>query len=119
MKANELRIGNLIYVDSKLRYVFGTIYKTIQHNYNTQNSTYSENYENECEPIPITEEWLLKFGFEVYEFDNKENQYRFKDRLIVIRDNNFHDYGTSVKLKSVHQLQNLYFALTNEELTIK
>ena len=53
------------------------------------------------------------------EFDQKENQYRLKDRLIVIRNSFFHDYGTSVKLESIHQLQNLFFALTNEQLTIK
>lgn len=70
-------------------------------------------------PIPLTEEWLLRFGFEVLEFDHKENQYGFKGRLIVIRHGLFCDYGTSVIIKHVHQLQNLYFSLTGEELTIK
>ena len=121
MKASELRIGNLIYVDSKLRYVFGTIYKTIQHNYHSKNSTYSENYENECEPIPLTEEWLLKFGFE------KELGW---DNMVYFNNNGMHiylcengkeswlEYENDIVLKSVHQLQNLYFALTNKELII-
>lgn len=66
--------------------------------------------------IPLTEEILLKCGFERYEFDN--GQYRFKNRLIVIRDGKFVDYGSDVIITSLHQLQNLYFSLTGEELTI-
>jgi hypothetical protein len=70
------------------------------------------------ELIPLTEEWLVKFGFETYKFDHKENQYRLKDRLVVVRNESFYDYGSSVKVDYVHQLQNLFFALTGEELTI-
>lgn len=70
-------------------------------------------------PIKLTEDWLLKFGFECYEFDNGEpNQYRLKNRLIVIRNNVFYDYGADVKIEFVHKLQNLYNALTNDELAI-
>ena len=86
------------------------------------NLHYLRQIEDNCnyiEPIPLTEEWLLKFGFEMYEFDHKANQFRFKERLIVYIDGFLYDHGTSVKLQYVHQLQNLSFALTNEELTIK
>ena len=72
----------------------------------------------DIEPIPLNEDWLVRFGFEVYEFDHKENQYRFKERLIVIRDGCFIDYGSSVSIKYVHTLQNLIFALTGTELTL-
>ena len=75
-------------------------------------------YVDDFEPIPLTEDWLVRFGFEVYEFDHKENQYRFKERLIVIRDGCFIDYGSSVSIKYVHTLQNLIFALTGTELTL-
>lgn len=136
MEAKELRIGNLIYVDSKLRYVFGTIYKTIQHNYHLQNSTYSENYENECEPIPLTEEWLLKLGFEEISFTEDRNRDWYKmfeiDNTSEIISLNYYTktnycrfnfdigYGNKyLDLYYVHQLQNLYFALTGEELAIK
>ena len=67
--------------------------------------------------VPLNQDWLLKFGFEMYEFDNKANQFRFKERLIVYREGFLYDYGTSVKLEHVHQLQNLYFAIAGEELT--
>ena len=80
---------------------------------------YSMEHHN-LKPIPLTEEWLLKFGFELYEFDNGlPNQYRFKEMLIVIRDGHFLDYGTSVILDFVHEIQNLYFAKHKEELTVK
>ena len=71
------------------------------------------------QPIPLTPEILEKCGAIVYEFDNGlGNQYRIKDRLFVIRDGNIVDYGSSVIIKHLHQLQNLYFALTNSELII-
>ena len=68
--------------------------------------------------IPLTEEWLLKFGFindKVLEFYRND----FTDSTIIIDYNFICLLGYShVKLKYVHQLQNLYFALTGSELTV-
>ena len=108
MKATELRLNNYVLEDGQV--------VLLSTNYDLFKCLVNVNRGIGFEPIPLTEEWLLKFGFEVYKFDHKENQYRFKDRLIVIRDNLFYDYGTGVIIKHVHQLQNLYFALTGEEL---
>lgn len=66
-----------------------------------------------CEPIPLTEEWLLKFGFE-----------KSGDRFYL---NYYYMEGGSFKMdeiiisnpKYVHELQNLCHAITGEELTIK
>jgi hypothetical protein len=104
MKATELRIGNWVKLGL---HEFAVELPDIRR---------LKSWPDQYKPIPLTEEWLIKFGFEIYEFDHKENQYRFKERLLVIRDGLFCDYGTSVVLKHVHQLQNLYFALTGEEL---
>ena len=85
--------------------------------------------ENGFEPIPLTEEWLLKFGFKkkmgFYEIRGK----RSKLMLVksTLRINLAQQCITEItygdcyafNLSSVHQLQNLYFALTGEELTIK
>jgi hypothetical protein len=119
MEAKDLRIGNLIYVDRNLRHVCGTCYKTIMHNYHPQNSVYSENYESECEPIPLTEEWLLKFGFT----ETIKDSWYSKS---IINKLTFHisisglvaiDNDKPIKaIEYVHQLQNLYFALTGTEL---
>lgn len=72
------------------------------------------------EPIKLTEDWLLRFGFEKYEFDNGDlNQYRYNNRLIIIRDGKFTDYGTSTNFEYVYQLQNFYYAVTYKELVIQ
>jgi hypothetical protein len=69
------------------------------------------------EPIPLTEEWLLKFGFE--EWDKNAWQKGF-DLSIHKIDSIFwyNNNGINVLIKYVHQLQNLCFALTGEELTL-
>ena len=68
--------------------------------------------------IPITEEWLFKLGFindKVLEFYRND----FTDSTIIIDYNFICLLGYShVKLNYVHELQNLYFALTQRELTV-
>jgi len=66
----------------------------------------------------VTEEWLERFGFE--EDDSVGWLKRFDKSDSFFIDLSFMYWGeNSVKLTHVHQLQNLYFALTGEELTIK
>lgn len=73
------------------------------------------------EPIPLTKEWLLKFGFE-----NKSGNYylkinELKDFILQKEEVGYMmcDIDILVNIKYVHQLQNLIYALTGEELTIK
>jgi hypothetical protein len=113
MKANELRIGQ------NYKHSNGTIIKLDLRFFYAMTNNFDGYKLDDLQPIPLTEDILLKCGFECFEFDNGQpNQYRFKSRLIVIRDNVFVDYGSSVKILYIHQLQNLYFALTGEELNI-
>ncbi len=78
-------------------------------------------------PIHLTEEWLLKFGFEIAFADEafKEALYGdnpvTEDYLIILKNvSNYWFYRNGhFKIRYVHQLQNLFFALTGEELTIK
>ena len=67
-------------------------------------------------PIPLTEEWLLKFGFTF----NKEHGW-FNGDLFEFKINDLFelDWYENAPLKHVHQLQNLYHALTGKELKIK
>jgi len=74
---------------------------------------------DEIEFIPLTEEWVLKLGFK-----NKTIYIKGICLYLVnegmsggFQDN---EYGINeyVDIKYVHQLQNLYFALTGEELTL-
>lgn len=71
-----------------------------------------------CKPIPLTEEWLLKFGFEEYMDGLRLNSIVIrleKSELWYVSKHNI----VLNKIRYVHQLQNLYFALTGEELTVK
>jgi len=102
----DFRIGNLVY--DSLREYNKVISKS-----NFMNLDYSIEL-NIIEPIPLNEEWLLRFGAEVSK--SYANQYRIKDRLFVIREGKIVDYGSSVVLEYIHQLQNFFFALTNTEL---
>jgi len=87
------------------------------------NDNYWHPVEN-FEPIPLTEEWLLKFGF-IYtdDVDNLNRDYKLQEFEIQLHldVNDFMCCNTIpnyVQIKYVHQLQNLYFALNNEELTL-
>ena len=122
MEAKELRIGNWINV------TFSSIVKqqVVDCMCDSVNTKCHESLPFDfIEPIPLTEEWLLKFGFikrNEYEFDFWQNsmwklkEYKKKKYYIL-----FHcsDEVDCTLIKYVHQLQNLYFALTGEELQIK
>lgn len=85
--------------------------------------------------IKLAEDWLIKFGFEDAGKSSKERKAFHKEfmpnKILEIWDD---DYSVRLwnghngwrmtfshlwtNLKYVHQLQNLYFALTGEELTL-
>lgn len=77
----------------------------------------------ELEPIELTEEWFLRFGFKK-EIESEYTRDSFCMGKVSLWNKNL-DFSvlifmpTSTEIKYVHQLQNLYFALTGEELTIK
>ena len=114
MKASELRIGNLVqsYADIiTVEYVDKLLLKGFFHRDIIYNTSIQIKH---CKPIPLTEEWLLKFGFEKrYETCFQYKNFILNDKFIMM------DIDITIQLKYVHQLQNLYHALTGEELTIK
>lgn len=113
MKAKQIRIGNLVMDGHEVEKVNARMISMLAGNH------------ADFDPIPLTEEWLLKFGFEFHVNANCENFYYTKDAFICIRcDEDFEwfryyngDFYSEIEY--VHQLQNLYFALTGEELTLK
>lgn len=130
MKANELRIGNLVNTSKGIRSCIDVMCDSVSF----------EDIEcdilDNIEPIPLTEEWLLKFGANQHgNPDNIEDMYHFKltnnSALYVCTQEGDIQYANTGKAlylidgapygsfpcKYVHQLQNLYFALTGEELT--
>ena len=73
-------------------------------------------------PIPITEEWLLKLGF--FKYNNayvleKPNENIMNFKFSIWSDFTYNSSEFPVELKYVHQLQNLYFALTGTHLKLK
>ena len=125
MEAKELRIGNYV---GFIKHQHTTIIESMWEDL-IGHSSGSERGIDDFEPIPLTEEWLLKFGFK--EYDKRKNRFITDDGFeIEIQGKNYayciYDVESAPHLthfighcKYVHQLQNLYFALTNEELTIK
>ena len=105
MKANELRIGN--WVKRK-----GLV---VQCDHMSVDNCYS--WPEQYEPIPITEEWLVKFGFEEVKRYG-DGVWRVHDFILIFYPDECFlcDCDIDVKIKHVHQLQNLYFALTGKEL---
>ena len=107
MDIKELRVGNLLYNGfNELIEV-----KNISH-YNTSGFLLET-----LKPIELTEEWLQKFGFELYDSVEFRHFYRKNDFDL---DENYQPIDFDcIEIKYVHQLQNLYFALTGQELEIK
>lgn len=144
METKELRIGNIL-TDGKFLFivesieaeaVWGDIYECIKaeriEDYYDE-GVYHLNIEN-IKGIPLTEDWLVKFGFE--KKSNQRKSWYLSDSILIKNgwaQRAFYIYKEK-KIMSVrkgyptshvkyifyvHQLQNLYFALTGEELTIK
>ena len=119
IKASELRIGNYL-IDSNSRLcVVDTLSKDI-----IDCGIFAV---HDCittfpiQPIPLTERWLLKFGFEELDHRRYEKKYRKSYYIggFLVNDCFMISLGSALaKPQHVHQLQNLYFALTGEELNL-
>lgn len=106
MDAKEIRIGNLVLWNGKEHEVLLLDFK--------------EETFKEFHRIPLTEQWLVKFGFISNPYSDRYEKDSFRIEHNAERGYSifWHD-KTGVSLENVHQLQNLYFALTGEELIIK
>lgn len=129
MKASELRIGNFVNIDgvptSENVKVKGIKKSKNWHGGCVVLTNKSKNSIDAIKAIPLTEEWLEKFGF------SKEKNIipmYTKNKLTIATECEMYEKGRVYfnswailkhKIKHVHQLQNLYFALTGEELTLK
>lgn len=122
IKPTELRIGNSILFDGEIKTVTSRMLGYI----NNANRFKNKSNLIEFEPIPLTEKILLKFGFK----RDSTGCLKFSNCLYWLPKCYNSDTGilqiavgmTPIKncpCQYVHQLQNLYFALTGEELTLK
>ena len=119
LEAKELRIGNLVMDNAKVKIVTSGMIS----NWDIIKKDYGG-----YKPIPLTEEWLLRFGFGMmnksyFSIPSRTRTNNSPYSLIYTKDLNGDWYiliNESVRfyLEHVHTLQNLYFALTQEELTL-
>lgn len=113
MKSNELRIGNFVYETDNL------VVETCNWHYEAASLNNTPN-EIDVKPIPLNEEWSLKFGFD--EFNRDGNRFILIGNFKLEKSSEFDVFyleGHGIDLQYVHQLQNLYHALTQKELQIK
>lgn len=129
MKAEELRIGNLVKIVSfgkdelpendkisvdlgwRIFVVNSSLIKGVE-----KNPDYA------IKPIEISHDWLERFGFKPlknigYRLDFSDRMsllYRLYDNKVSLR---CYDTSCEIFAYNVHELQNLYYSLTGEELT--
>jgi hypothetical protein len=118
MKASELRIGNWVSSIYGMEFqVYPMYFKQMptdeKHNLILSN----------WKPIPLTEEWLLKFGFERMKFFGTNINYLLKEPICISTSDMVVEWNKPnfiiKQIKYIHEIQNIYFALTGEELTFK
>ena len=129
MDSKHLRIGNL-FQEKKTK----EIIKVIELSQEKIVFTGMFSGEWQAEPIPLTEEWLLKFGFirnqintisEVIDVSGNDKLLEFEvtemglDLWISSDKIDEALYFPVNYIKYVHQLQNLFFSLCGEELQLK
>ena len=121
LKESDLRIGNFIKVISSKK-TFDSFITQAKGYDIVRIEEKSFNHWN-YEPIILDEEWLLKLGFSEIGGCN-EKDFTNGDYNIFINSIGevnfwfFREGDWYQKLDYVHQLQNLYFALTGSELTV-
>lgn len=117
--ASELRIGNWV----ELNGAFGKVQSVDEFN---QIKVFGYYPITPVKPIPLSEEILFKCGFSkgsvwnVGKYLCKEINYGFwitykKEKIIL----DFISAASITEIEYLHQLQNLYFALTGKELEIE
>ena len=129
MKSTELRIGNFVKVENDYEIIQGL------HGHEALCAldiklfdTFGvwQNYKD-IQSIQLTEKWLIKFGFKKWgSYTNLWKRYSTtnctvrSDASAISRNNCYfilnEDYRVDIEF--VHQLQNLYYALTGDELVL-
>lgn len=128
MNVTELRVGSIINIGKEVIIIELCDFVDIFYQKDTLKS---------YEPILITEEWLLKLGFKKYNYikglEEVVTGYLLDELLLTYFDakhslngegyfislNNEKSILNRLPLKYVHQLQNLHFLLTGNELKYK
>lgn len=136
MKAHELRIGNLVEINNpeyrsndtgkiarvvQISELKGDVYLEIIDQY----EGYFGQFLKYISPIPLSEQWLLRAGFPIeLEYECAAIEFKNGVYLVALKESQYTEIKVEHQnipfnltiVKYVHQLQNLYFALTGKEL---
>ncbi len=126
MKGQDLTIGNWYHsvkFNTPVKLTAEDIYNLVA---DADGASIDHYIDEMFKPISLTESWLVKFGLKKSKFDGYEirlkrkgyefTYYLYYDKGEMYTGNQEH-FGC-FQVKHVHQLQNLYRSLTDEELEI-
>lgn len=109
MKPTELRIGNIVNFEQRphqIKEAWEMSYPTVRH----------------YDPIPLTEDWLIRFGFSCKIKQCIKGEFKVYEKGGFTYDSNcglwFYTL-ISHQPQYVHELQNLFFAITDEKLILQ
>lgn len=132
--ARELRINNIVnaHINNSSRYITIVGIKKMsvaeEALKETENPRYPYEYKwiptYDIEAIPLTKEILIKCGFKERQTNNENSCSLFHNDILTLYPrtvdmNSFYLEHHDINIEFLHQLQNIYFDLTNEELIIK
>lgn len=134
MEAKDLRIGNYVHgvVREEHMAITGIVFDEDYERYSLDTEYYNDLL-TAFTPIPLTEQWLEDFGFRTekrdgYKFfrvlEGESQWYNLSKCLPNLKSNkdwdfyvmNDEDVWVFRKIQYVHQLQNLFYALSGQEL---
>lgn len=134
LQSKDLRIGNLVYDPNEfIMEVVGIFDDQILLNFKGNEGDVFDFKPNELKPIPIMKEVLEKLEFEPtvihdFRFNNNWHSFCHPEKYFILSVNILGGIKIETDEESMinfnrhiflHELQNLYFALTGEELELK
>lgn len=132
MKTNELRLGNLVIYRNQIVKTTGLHYGMFECGCPDDNNWMCTGRISEVYPIELTEEVLLKIGFEkhdesmnIYAFENERAVVVYVPNRKLLRIEGVENdvlVDRNIRLNNIkylHELQNAYYLLTGQELEVK
>lgn len=125
IKPNELRLGNYVAVKNHGEEVIGKVFAINENLISVDGGNNNYDY-HLLEPIPLSEEILLKCGFENFGYgifdiplnNSCDKSFSIQDGFCFLAGENSDCVFNTKKVEHLHQLQNLYFAITGKELEV-
>lgn len=132
IKTSDLRLGNWLYYTKETMFpmqVYALGNDWVQLDFEGNESDVFENTDKEIYPIPFSDRFLSELskniiydGYLMYIGPNNDLEVYvgIKDGVIFLTPSvNDDDFEIGISIRYVHELQNIYHALTGKELEIK